>query len=283
MVLVKNRLGLADVNLTARGLRPGQDREPLDVVAGERIIGGHGRHALEPAKLLEGFLLGFLRHAGGFDLLAQILDVLLALVDIAEFLLDGLHLLAQVVIALRLLDLVLNLGLNLVAKLLDLELLGKVLVDALQARGDVGRFEQLLLVGGGEERERRGNKVNEAPRILDVHGDRLQLIRQSRRGRDDLLKLRKNVALQRLDFGAWLRGNLRDRLDRGGHERLDLREHAQLDPLGAFSEDEQALVGHFDDLVDGRQSSISVQVGRLGRVHACVALSDHHDGLLVSE
>ena len=53
------------------------------------------------------------RHTGGFDLVAQLLDVLAGFVLLAQFLRDSFHLLAQVVLALRLLDGVLHLILNL--------------------------------------------------------------------------------------------------------------------------------------------------------------------------
>ena len=132
VILVENLPGLADIDLRARALGPGQHRQPLDVVAGERVVGGHGRHARQPRQLLQRLLLHVFGHAGGFDLLAQLLDVALALVLLAQLLLDGLHLLAQVVVALRLLHLVLHLGLDLGAQLLHLDLLGQQLVQLLQ-------------------------------------------------------------------------------------------------------------------------------------------------------
>ena len=202
---------------------------------------------------------------------------------VAELLLDGLHLLAQIVVALRLLDLVLDFGLDLVAKLLDFELFGEVLIDALKARGDVGGFEQLLLVGRSQERQRRGDEVDQPAGLLDIHGDGLQLVRERGRSGDDLLKFRQNIALQRLDLRALFGKNLRNGLDRRGHERLDLREHAELDALGAFGEDEEALVGHFDDFMDGRERAVGVQIARLRRIHARVALGDDDNGLFVSE
>ncbi len=94
-----------------------------------------------------------LRHARVLDLVLQLRDVLLRVVQVAELLLDRLQLLAQVVIALRLLHRILHLGLNLVAQLLHLQLLGQVLVDALQARGHIRRFKQLLLVRRRQKRQ----------------------------------------------------------------------------------------------------------------------------------
>ena len=45
VILVEDLLGLADVDLGAGALGPRQHRQPLDVVARERVVGGHGRHA----------------------------------------------------------------------------------------------------------------------------------------------------------------------------------------------------------------------------------------------
>ena len=62
-------------------------------------------------------LLGLLGHPGRLDLLAERVDLLRALVGLAQLLLDRLQLLAQVVLALGLGDLRLHLGLDLDAQL----------------------------------------------------------------------------------------------------------------------------------------------------------------------
>ncbi len=108
MIGVQNFLGLQNVNFTARGFCPRQNRKPLDVVAGHAIVGGHGRHARQAAQLFQCLFLDFVGHARAFDLLTQFFGIALAFILLAQFLLDGLHLLAQVVLALALLDAVLN-------------------------------------------------------------------------------------------------------------------------------------------------------------------------------
>jgi len=64
--------------------------------------------------------------------------------------LDGLHLLAEVVLALGLLNAILNLGLNLVAQLLDFEFFREVLIDLLETDANIRGLKRLLLIGGGE-------------------------------------------------------------------------------------------------------------------------------------
>ena len=45
VILVQNLLGLLDIDRRAGALGPRQQRQPLDVVAGKRVVGGHRRHA----------------------------------------------------------------------------------------------------------------------------------------------------------------------------------------------------------------------------------------------
>ena len=283
MIQVENLLRLGDVHFAAGRLGPRQHRQPLDVIARERVVGGHGRHPREPVELLGGFLLHLGRHACGFDLLPQLLDILLALVQLADFLLDGFQLFAQVVIALRLLHLVLDFGLDLVAQLLDFGFLGQMLVDALHAQHHVGRFQQFLLVGGGQERQRGSNEVDQAPGIFNIERDGLQLVGEGRRSGDDLLELGNHIPLQRFQFGALARIHFRQMIDRRHHEWLKLSKFSQLDPLRALGKDKKALVGHFDDFVHRRQGAYGIQVAGLRTVHAFVALRDHHNGLLLSQ
>ena len=150
MVGVEDLFGLGDFNFPSRSFSPGEDGQPLDVVAGDGIIGGHGRHAGEAAEFLERFFFYFVGHSGGFDFLLEFVGIALALVLLTQFFLDGLHLLAQVVFALGLLHAVLDFGLDLVAQLLDFEFLGEVLIDFSQAHADVARLQCFLLIGGGE-------------------------------------------------------------------------------------------------------------------------------------
>ena len=283
VIEVENLLRFRDVDFPARRLGPRQHCEPFHVVASERIVGSHGGHPGQPAELLSRFLLHILRHAGGFDLLPELFNVLLAVVELANFLLDGLELLAQVVIALRLLHLVLDFRLNLVAQLLDFRFLGQMLVDALHAQHHVGCFQQFLLVGGGQKGQGRSNEIDQAAWIFDIQRNGLELVGKGRRGGDDLLELRDHVALQRFQLGAFTWIHFRQVVDRSHHEWLYLGKLSQFDPLGALGKHKEALIGHFDYFVHRRQGAYGVQIAGLGAIHALVALRDHHDGLLLSQ
>ena len=92
--------------------------------------------------------MGVLGHAGGFDLLLQLVEF--ALFAAAQFLLDGLDLLVEVILFLRLLHLALHAALDGAVDIelfdLDVEHLG----DARQAVHRIEDFEQFLLFLDGE-------------------------------------------------------------------------------------------------------------------------------------
>src|SRR5579862_6351195 len=173
---VENFLRLRDVDFDAGRLLPRQHGKPLDVVAGKAVVGGHRRHASQPAQLLQSFFFDVVRHACLLDFLAQLFGVARGFILLAQLFLDGLHLLAQVILALRLLYAVLHFALDLVAKLLDLELFRQVLVYLFQANTNVGRFQHILLVARRERRQRRDDEVHHAPGIFDVAGYGRQLV-----------------------------------------------------------------------------------------------------------
>jgi hypothetical protein len=107
MVGVEHLFGFAQILADTRLLAPRQADQGLDEIADD---GGFGRHRRHQAQLLE-FALGlgqaFLAHAGGLDLLVQFFEVGTFLA-FAEFLLDGLDLFVQVVLALALFHLALD-------------------------------------------------------------------------------------------------------------------------------------------------------------------------------
>ena len=121
------------------------------------------------------------RHARGFDLLAQFLDFLL-LVGLAQFLLDGLHLLAQVVLALALRDLVLDVGLNLGAELQHFHFPRQLPVQALQAHFQIEALQQFLLFRAGKRGQVGGDEIGQAAGVVDVHDHGLQIVGE--RGRE---------------------------------------------------------------------------------------------------
>ena len=162
--------------------------------------GRRDRHLRQAIELAQRLLLHAVGHARRLDLLGELLDLLRLIVAFAELLLNRLHLLAQEVVALVLADLGLHLRLDLRAELEDLELLDQDAVQVVHAGADVERLEDFLLHRRADGRQRRGDEIGQPARLGDVHRQRLQIVGQERRQRDDLLEVRLDVAGERVDF-----------------------------------------------------------------------------------
>ena len=196
---------------------------------------------------------------------------------------DGLHLLAQVVLPLRLLDLVLHLGLNLRTQLLDLKLLGQVTVNHLQSALHVISFEDLLFVFGRKKWQGRGDKIHQTARLVDVDGHGLQLVGERGRSGYDLLEQGKHIALKGLNLRRLLWLHVRQRLHVRSQKGRELCKFLELGPLQALCKHKQALVGHLHNLVNGRERTNTVEVGRLGSIHPSFTLGHHEDGFLLPQ
>ena len=173
------------------------------------------------------------------------------LVAFAELLLDRLQLLAQEVLALVLADLRLHLRLDLRAELEHLELLDQDPVERVHPRADVERVEHFLLDRRADGRQARGDEVGELAGIGDVGGQRLQVVGQQRRQRDDLLEVALDVALQRVDLEVIL---VAQALVGGDHRAAQVRarldDAVEADARQPLDDQAQAAVGQLEHLVD---------------------------------
>ena len=131
------------------------------------------------------------------DLLAQLVDLGLLVVALAELLLDRLQLLPEEELPLALVDLAGDLRLDLRAELRHLDLAPEDLSDPAQPLLHVGRLEQLLPLLRLQP-QRRGDQVRERRRVVDVGGSELELLGQVRRHPDDLRELLLHGSRQRL-------------------------------------------------------------------------------------
>ena len=138
------------------------------------------------------------------QLLAQLLDLGLGRVALAELLLDRLELLAQQVLALGLVELGLHLGLDARAHGGDLELVREDLGQPPQPLGDVALLEQLLLLLGLDP-QRAGDQVRERRGVVEVGDRELQLLGQVRDLLDDARERLLDVAHQRRQLRALAR------------------------------------------------------------------------------
>jgi hypothetical protein len=178
------------------------------------------------------------------NLLPQLLGVARGLVLLTQFLLDGLHLLAQVVLALRLLHAVLHFALDLVAQLLDFQLLGQMLVDLFQPHANVGVSSTSCLSrvesDGSEDAMKSTIRPGSSifPATVDSSSDSVGEPATICWNSVSTLRCRASISEF---FGHRHFGN---RFHRRVHERRQLGVFGHLDALQALGKDEQALVGH---------------------------------------
>ena len=132
------RLGQVEPVLGLDG--PGQLDQPLQVAADDADLGRERVLLLQPLDLDQRLGLDLLRHAGGFDLLAQLAGHRCLVPALAQLLLDGADLLAQEVLALLLVHPGLRLGLDLLAQV---EHVQPLLDDDAQAAQPLDRIEDL--------------------------------------------------------------------------------------------------------------------------------------------
>jgi hypothetical protein len=220
------------------------------------------------------FLTGLLGHARRHDALLQLLDVG-TLFAVTEFLLDGLDLLVQVVLALALLHLPLDATTDALLDLQDVHLVLKQFKQLLEPLGDVGEVQHGLL-GLQLQLQVRGHGVGQAPRFVDA-GDGGEDL-----GRDLAVEL--DVLVEVLNHGATQRFDLRSRRRVGadgqhlGDEVLALLPHlAGMRTLQALDQHLHGAVGQLEHLQDGRDAADVKEVLGLGLVLGGGLLGHQHD------
>ena len=283
MVVVQYLLGVGQVVVDAAALLPRQPDQRVEIVAHDGGLGRHRRHQLELLQLRVGLVARGLRHAGRLDLLLELLEVG-TLLAFAQFLLDRLDLLVQVVLALALLHLPLDAATDALLDLQDVDLGLELREQVLEPLVQALHFEDLLLLLD-LQRQVRGDRVREAPSLVDA-GDRGQDL-----GGDLLVELYVLIELaddrppQCLGLGGRMDvGNdghdVRGEVARAVFDALDSRALRALDQHlhGAVRQLEHLQdVGHAADLVDvlGRR----LVLGGVLLRHQHDALAGFHRGL----
>ena len=210
------------------------------------------------------------------ELLAQLARLGLGLVELAELLLDRLELLAQDVLALALVDLGLDLGLDLRADRDDLELAGQDLRQPAQPLGDVDLLEQLLLLLGLQP-QRAGDEVGAArpgPRRWRPRAaaPRAGTAPPRRSGRTSL-----HVAHERGQLGRLARRRRAARAISRDEIRLLADPARDAHALRALHEDAQRPVGDLQHPRDDADDADLVEVAGPGTSIVRVAAGDHHE------
>ena len=122
------------------------------------------------------------------------------------------------------------------------------------------------------------------PGLGDVHRQRLQVVGQQRRQRDDVLEVGLDVPLQRVDLEAIF---LADGVVGRRHARAQIRPHGrdrlELQARQSLHDQAQAAVGQLEHLVDVRRRADPMQVV-LGRLFdRGIPLREHADELAAGD
>jgi len=275
MVLVEDLRGGLDVELVVRADVPGQANQPVDVGPDHADFRRGRGDPAHPVDLLDRPGLDLLRHAGRLDLLAKLVDLGLLRVLLTKLALDRLQLLTQDVLALGLVHLGLDLGLDLALQLEDLDLAREEVADQLQALDDVDRLEQLLALLRGHVRA-VGDHVRQQPRLGDVSGCNRCFGRDGCAVCHVLLDLRLDGAHERLDLDA-RRRPIPDLLDTSEDVRAGLGEAVYPESALALHNRPDGAVLKLDDLGDLGQGADRVELGGVVDV-LLLSVSLSHEG-----
>ena len=213
VVLVEDLLRLLDVDVVFTGCGPREGEHCVEVGTDQVAFRGFRAHLGQPGKLSLHFLERLFRKHKPRELLPVGLDLFVHLPGFTQLLLDGLHLLAEVVFLLQGIDLLLGLRGDLLLHLEQLHLFEEELVDPLKPGH---RFFQLQGVLGLRNREGQVGEdvVGQSPGLLnlldvvDQFGGKL--LAQFYELFEGLLQ----VLLQGLELQGLLRGfHIADKLD----------------------------------------------------------------------
>ena len=264
-------------NLAA--LLPWHAKQPVQVVAHHRGLGRHRRHLLELVEF--GARLGFhrLRHAGLGDAAHQLLQLAGRIVQVAQLLLDGLHLFVEVVLALALLHLRLDPAADALLHLLDVDLALDQADQQLQPLADVGAFEQALLVGQAYA-DVGGDSVSQAAGIVDSRQGLQQLRRQLAIGLDVLFEQPGQGTRHRLHFAVAAAAAGLDQLAAPVQRAVALGDAVHVHARGALHQHLDRAVGQLQQLQDLRQGADRVEVAGIGVVGFGGLLRDEQDLLV---
>ncbi len=276
MVLVEHRPRVLQVEVVLGGDRPRQVAQPLEVGARDRILGGLGRDARQAVELAVGLLAHLGRHLRLLDAGLELGGFALAVVALAQLLLDRLHLLAQQELALVLVDVLLDRGADLLPDFEDLELAREHRGEGAQPLLGVERLEQLLLVLGGQV-EQRGDEVGEPSRSGLLARRRHRFVGHGGNQRHDALELAHDLLDQGLGLdivGLGLAQGLDPRLEIGLGGRVLHQTRAR----HALDQHREAVVREADHPQHRAEGRDSVQVGRRRLLGRRVLLAHHDDG-----
>ena len=273
MVFVQDLLGIVDGAGFLGALLPWHGEQPVDVIAADGRLGGHGRHSFELLQFLDGLVEHFLGHAGGVDLLAQLVE--LALFAAAQLFLDGLDLLVEVVLFLRALHLPLDARLDVAVEVELFDFHVEHVGNARKAGGGVEDAEKFLLFLNAELQV-GGDDVGKLGRLVHAHGGDDGLVVERLLQLDVLLEEVGDALHQLLERGRHFELRLGG-AHRGHKEAVAIGDVNRFGPLDPFHQHLDVAVGHLDALHDVADGADLVDFLGFGFVDGGVVLGGEED------
>ena len=278
MVGVEDLSRPSQVEPVAAGLAPGENGQPVEIGANDRVFGRARVHAGQPLELAFRLGLHLARRVGVLDPFPQLADLGVFVLAFAQLVLDRLQLLAEEMVALGLGQLAADLLLDLGRKLEDRELPRQVLAQALEPCPDVDLAQKALFLLD-RERQARRQQVRQPPRLagidrrdLKLFGDLLALV-------DHPLKEPVHVVNQGVELDPGL-DDFVARLDPADQVGLGLRHRHQPGPVLPLADDPRRAVGELEHLEDQAHADHREQVVHARRVGLGVELADQTDHAL---
>ena len=275
MVLVENAARFGEIDRLLRRQGPGQLDQPIEIIADHAIFGRRLGHPLQAAQFATRLVVHLLGHLGLGDRFAQLGDLGLLVVGLAQLALDRRHLLAEQHLALALVERGPRLLADLLRQPQDFDALREKARHPIEPGGQLDGLEDLLLLLG-RQIEVGADHVGEPAGIGHV-ADGLDQFR--RRLRQELQRLER-LPLEIEEAGFDLRRpgrGLLEPFDAGDQERPAAEEFDYAEPLLPLGDDvvRSILAGDVAHDIGDRADAIEIDLGRIGDLR--IALRENAD------
>ena len=159
MIGVQNLTGFFDVFIDPAGFFPRHRGHPVQIIADHSGFCAHRAHAAQFFQLDFCLFTGFFRQAGRFNLFAQLVQLILAVLTLTQLALNRFHLFIQIIFALGFFHLALNAVANPFFNLQNPNFAFHHAVNQLKTLSHISCFQQLLLFRY-LDRQMRGDGVS---------------------------------------------------------------------------------------------------------------------------
>ncbi|OPZ51796.1 MAG: hypothetical protein BWY90_01365 [Deltaproteobacteria bacterium ADurb.BinA014] len=199
MVFIQHLARFFDIQVIRRGFVPRQGGNPIQISRGNSVFRRGRIHPREPLQFAQRFFLCFLGKIFLFDFFAVFFRFDRVFIRLAQFLLNGLELLTQVVFALAFIDIILDFGLDFIAQFENFLLVIDHARQFLQARFDINAVKYFLFFFNGRI-DNRGNQIRQRAGFGNGFGHWPEFRRQKGRKFENPVKQNQQIGNQRLAF-----------------------------------------------------------------------------------